>query len=212
MIDTLFITAGRKELSKISSRLSECKKMYLAQGTAIWLGKIDSFTVGACLCGIGPEKTEQSLRKLPDNFSCNRVIVAGVCGALKIEIPCGTVSAAQSVMAEWMEGSFINLSPAKLNAFSNTELQFVEENYLTVRQPLTDGDAAERLVREYNVGCVDMESWVIADYFAARSIPVYIVKAVSDHADKNAELEFVEWQDRAADNSAKAALALAKLQ
>ena len=43
---------------------------------------------------------------------------------------------------------------------------------------------AQRLARRFKAGFVDMEGWEVAAFFKQRSVPLAVVKAVSDHADE----------------------------
>ena len=184
--------------------------MSTSGNSKIWCGRYCDMSMGALLCGVGPEAAERSLNGLLDNISCRRIVVVGTCAALSSETACGIVEVAGSVRSEWREGLKIELPEVDLEIFHDTGLALEISDYLTINKPLKDSLDAAKLKNKYNVQCVDMESWVIADYFAAQSVPVYIVKAISDHADENMKSEFDEWVELAADNSARAALALAE--
>ena len=181
------VAAFRSEASKILGLLENPVKEKVC-GVKVWRGSLNSHRVTVLICGIGPKRASGSLERAEEILEgVELAVVFGVCGAL-----CGDCSPGETVVMEDVSAVWqADREPLKLYLpETDAALECRRGSLVTHSMPVFDGRVAARLAERFGAGYVDMETWEVANYFRQRDVPVAVIKAVSDRADKMAVVDF----------------------
>ncbi len=195
----VLVAAFRSEASGILGLL-DCAARGKTGGVKFWQGGIGAHEVSVVLCGAGPEKAAASLRLAADIIDgAGLVINFGVCGALGPGAAPGQTVTMKNVAAVWQA----DMEPIELlQPEFDTDLS--GERLVTHIRPVFDNRVASRLASRFGAGYVDMEAWEVASFCRGRNVPVAVVKAVSDRADREPPEDFSAQARIAATNCARA--------
>jgi len=74
-----------------------------------------------------------------------------------------------------------------------------------------DDDLKKTIISNYNPYCVEMEGAAIGHVAEINNIPFVIIRSISDNADKDATINYKEFESIASNNSAMLILSMLKL-
>ncbi len=196
----VLVAAFRSEASGILG-LIDCAAKGKAGGVKFWQGELGPHEVSVVLCGAGPEKAAANIRLAAGIVAgAGLVINFGVCGALHAGATLGQSVVMESVAAVWHAGS----PPLELRRLdAETAGAGAGGRLVTHIRPVFDSRVASRLTSRFDAAYVDMEAWEVASFCRERNIPVAVVKAVSDRADKDPAADFAAHARLAAHNCAR---------
>ena len=130
--------------------------------------------------GMGRDQAAKSIRAMLNAFDLNRVVNAGLCGALSDSLHPGDVYTVNTVQDG--DASAAPLAPLPWQGLSSKRL-------ITVAKPVHGGERRASLAT--NADLVDMEGWEIAQACVQHGVRYTMIKGVSDHACKNASADIM---------------------
>ncbi|MCE5270093.1 hypothetical protein LLH00_02280 [bacterium] len=181
----LCVSAVKLELAWLLERLARPERTEV-KGLKAWSGLIEGHRVRLACLGIGPAPARNAMESLLQNEAYARVYHFGLCGALSPGLDLCRPVLARSVAAAWDPSREpLALEPAPPGAFDSLELRPLEGAFVSNGLPVFNSQVKGFLAARFKADCVDMEAWEVARVCAERSMPLTVIKAVSDRADSS---------------------------
>jgi adenosylhomocysteine nucleosidase len=154
----------------VSDRTAQWKRLDSSKGTEVWEYRHkDGCWVAAC-AGMGADRARLAFAEVEKVMTVDAVCSVGWAGALIASIPAASVCWVKEVVDT---GTGERFRVANWSGDAPT---------LATTARVADETEKQRLAASYGASLVDMEAAAIARLAAARSIPFYSVKAISDDA------------------------------
>lgn len=170
-------------------------------------GHFEHVPVVAVVSGVCKVNAAIAAQILIDKFDVTHVILTGVAGALDDQLEIGDIviadeiayhDVAKEILTEyhpWMKDIYFRTDKKMLNdAISILEGFELKNNYYVGR--IITGEAfvtekeRDKLIKEFNPMCVDMESGSVAHVCFANAIPFIVIRSISDNANENGSETF----------------------
>lgn len=170
-------------------------------------GLLENTEVVMVICGVGKVNACIATQVLIDQFAVTHIVLTGAAGALNERLNCGDIvvssqvahhDVAPEILTEyhpWMKSIYIDadrfLVEACMRAADSTYLtgKVYEGIIVTGEAFITSSDKHKELAA-CGALCVDMESASVAQTCYVNRIPFVVIRAVSDHADKDSRESF----------------------
>lgn len=161
---------------------------------------------------------------LADIFGVTHIINTGVAGSLDARIDIGDIVISTDAMYHDVDATIFGYQPgevpqlgcrefiadkqmAELAMFScresNPHIQVFAGRVVSGDQFVSQKEVKERLISVFGGLCAEMEGAAIAQASSLNNIPFVIIRAISDKADESAEMDYPEFERRAAYDCAK---------
>ncbi len=157
--------------------------------------------------GIGKVPAALACQAVIDRFGPERIVLIGTAGSLSPQLGPGELIVADRVVAidtgplipSWIETDS-TLTSALIEACGEEDpkAEVHRGGLITRDQPLLDARERMAVEQRWKALAVDMEAAAVAHAARANNIPLGIVKAITDRADKEAEAAFRQNLDSAA--------------
>ncbi len=85
----------------------------------------------------------------------------------------------------------------------NPDIQVFAGRIVSGDQFISDKETKERLIRQFQGYCTEMEGAAIAQAAWLNQIPFLIIRAISDKADNSAEMDYGEFEAKAIEHTVK---------
>lgn len=216
------IAAMNEEVEAISKLMNnlyvkEINKLQFIQG------KINQKDVVLVKCGVGKVNAARTTQILIDNFNLEYVLNVGTAGGLNEDIEIGDIVIGEKLVqhdfditAAGHEKGYITdigryfYSDKTLIEKSNVIMKTMNEKLNAFIGTIATGDifvqdieVKDRLKKEFNADCTEMEGAAIAQVCTLESIPFIVIRAISDKPNGNNNIDFETYLKKACERYAK---------
>lgn len=175
-------------------------------------------------CGICKVNAGICVQILTDVFQVTHIINTGVAGGLDSQINIGDIVVSKDALYHDVDATIFGYQPGEVPQMGQREFiadtamiaaaiascQEVNPDINIIRGRVVSGDqficektVKERLIHEFNGSCAEMEGAAIAQAATLNQLPFVILRAISDKADESAQVEYPEFERKAAADCAK---------
>ena len=187
-------------------------------------GTIGGVNVVVVRCGIGKVNAALCVQILCDDFGVSHVINTGVAGSLNNDLNIGEILISKDAVHHDVDVTIFSYKigevpqlgvrefPADQGLISAAEKAIKEKqpdlNYRIGRvasgdQFISSSEVKERIIKNFEADCAEMEGASIAHGAYLNGIPFVIIRAISDKADGSAEEDYPTFEKAAAAHCAK---------
>ena len=205
------ITAMNVELENILSRLEHPEEIR-RPGLFGYSGRLNGVDVVAAVCGVGKVCAAQCTQLLVSEYHPEAVLHSGIAGAVAPQLRHLDVVVARELTYRDMSdetkrgflpfgGCFVadpKLTVALRKAAPDSHLGCIATGDLFVNAQ----EEKDRLLRDYNALCAEMESAAVAHVCAVNRIPFGVIRCISDLADEQAHGDYENFELLASRKSA----------
>ena len=177
---------------------------------------------------IGKVNASSCTQILIDRFNVTEIINTGIAGSLNKKVKlCDIVISDNVTYHDVRQAQMKNHFPFKEFFTTNEQLRElaikayennVPQNYdyhigriVTGDTFVCDDDLKKKIITNYNPYCVEMEGAAIGHVAEINKIPFIIIRSISDNADKEASINYKEFEGIASNNSAMLVLGMLEL-
>lgn len=222
------IAAMDKELDLIKEEI-QFKDSIVVSGMTFYLANINDKHIVFVKCGVGKVNAAVCTELLIDRFKVDCVINTGVAGALNNDLNIGDIVISKSAVMHDMDVTGFGYKMGQTPGIAVVDFQANEYLIACIENVINDlglnikyivGSVAsgdqfvsskadkERILTYFDVDCVEMEGASIAQVCYLNNTPFVIIRSMSDKADDNGGMDYKEFSDMAAKNSAKIVIKL----
>jgi len=216
------IAAMNEEVESIKSLMTDIsiKEIFELQFIT---GKINKKDVVLVKCGVGKVNAARTTQILIDNFGIEYVMNVGTAGSLNEKIEIGDIVIAQKLVqhdfditAGGHEKGYISgigkylYSDKTLIEKANDTINQMNEKFNQFIGTIATGDifvqelgVKEKIQKEFNADCVEMEGASIAQVCTLDNIPFIVIRAISDKPNGHNSIDFETYLQMACERYAK---------
>lgn len=186
-------------------------------------GTLNGAAVVVVRSGIGKVNAALCTQILADLFEVTHIINTGVAGSLNASLDIGDILISRDALHHDMDVTIFGYQPGevpqigvrefvadeRLTTLAKTACEKVNPDIHAVIGRVASGDQfisgneiKEKLIREFQGDCAEMEGASIAHGAYLNNIPFVIIRAISDKADNSAEMDYPQFEAAAAKHSA----------
>lgn len=161
---------------------------------------------------------------LIDLFQVTHIINTGVAGSLSAVIDIGDIVISTDTLHHDVDASIFGYQPGEVPQMGQREfiadtnmvslakaacgevipdVQSFTGRIVSGDQFISDKNVKERLIKDFEGLCVEMEGAAISQASTLNNIPFVIIRAISDKADDSAEMDYPVFERKAAADCAK---------
>ncbi len=187
-------------------------------------GKIGETNVVVVRCGIGKVNAALCVQILCDDFGVSHIVNTGVAGSLNNDLNIGDILISKDAVHHDVDVTIFSYKigevpqlgvrefPADQGLIDAAEKAISENqpdlNYRVGRvasgdQFISSSEAKDRIIKNFEADCAEMEGASIAHGAYLNGIPFVIIRAISDKADGSAEQDYPTFEKAAAAHCAK---------
>lgn len=192
-------------------------------GMAFYEGLLNGASVVIVKSGVGKVNAALCTQILADLFQVTHIINTGIAGSLNARLDIGDILISTDALQHDMDTTALGCKPGEILLMGIREFPADEElarlakdacekvnpdihamfgRVVSGDQFICDGAVKERLVREFQGDCAEMEGAAIAHGAYLNKIPFVIIRAISDKADNSAQMDFSAFEAAAVKHSA----------
>lgn len=192
-------------------------------GMKFYEGTLNDANVVVVQCGIGKVNAALCTQILADLFGVTHIINTGVAGSLNPRLDIGDILISRDALHHDMDVTIFGYKTGEVPGLGRREFPADERmmeqakeacekvnpdihalfgRVVSGDQFISGNDVKERLIREYQGDCAEMEGASIAHGAYLNAIPFVIIRAISDKADNSAEMDYPTFEAAAAKHSA----------
>ncbi len=212
------IGAMEKEIILLKEKM-KIEKIEKKASLTFYIGQLHGKTVVIVRSGIGKVNAAMCTQMLIDMYNVEVVINTGVAGALHPDLEVGDIVVSIDTlqhdidasvfgdprgiipgMAEsifWADQKLLNI----IDKISLSDQKIMKGRVLTGDQAIGCGETKRLLHEQFQGVCVEMEGGAIAHVCYLNEIPFLIIRAISDKADEEVDVNYNEFLELAAKNS-----------
>ena len=215
------IGAMDEEVSQLVYKMTDVNKIELA-GMTFHRGIFAGRETVVVRSGIGKVNAAVCTQILATYFHVDTVINTGVAGSLKKEINIGDIVISTDALQHDMDATGFGYEPgiiprmktsvfkadealvdmaAKACKEAVPEIGVFRGRIVSGDKFITDSGDKEKLIKQFQAFCTEMEGAAIAQTAYLNGIPFIIIRAISDKADDSATMDYGEFERKAIDNS-----------
>lgn len=196
-------------------------------GFTFYGGKYKGLNIVLTSCGVGKVNASSCTQILIDKFNVAEIINTGIAGSLNGKVKlCDIVISDNVTYHDVRQEQMKNCFPFKEFFTASKDLRELAikaykskpRNYnyhigriVTGEGFVCDDDLKKVIMNNYNPYCVEMEGAAIGHVAEINEVPFIIIRSISDNADNNATLNYDEFENIAANNSALLVLNMLEL-
>lgn len=204
------------------------KEMHLSEEKVIakipfYVGTYAHHPIVVCKSGVGKVNAAITTQILIDHFHVEQIIFTGVAGALDPNLNIGDIVISTSCQQHDIDASGLGFKRGEIPMFNYPSIfkaddRLVDLAYniassrkeknnvykgkiLSGDQFIADPKIAEQLYQQFSALCVEMEGAAVAHTAMLNDIPFVIIRSISDKANKEATVNFVEFVQTVANES-----------
>lgn len=211
------IGAMEEEVEALRGKLTEVKQLRKAS-MDFYEGKLGGREVVIVRSGIGKVNAGICTQILADLYQVDAVINTGIAGSLKAEINIGDIVVSTEALQHDMDATGFGYEPGVIpqmevscfqadgtlleKAKAACEEAVPEIRVFTGRvvsgdQFVSDRGVKERIARQFDGMCTEMEGAAIAQAAYLNGIPFVVIRAISDKADDSATVDYPTFERQA---------------
>lgn len=192
-------------------------------GMDFFEGILNEASVVVVRCGIGKVNAALCTQILADMFQVSHVINTGVAGSLNPKLDIGDILISRDALHHDMDATIFGYQPGEvpqmgLQAFpaderlmdlakkacqsANPDISVIYGRVVSGDQFISSKEVKERLIRQFQGDCTEMEGAAIAQAAHLNGLPFVIIRAISDKADDSAQMDYPAFETAAAKHSA----------
>lgn len=193
-------------------------------GIIFFTGSLNGFSVVICKCGVGKVNASVCTQILIEHFSVTHVIFTGVAGALDPTLDIGDIVVSSDCLHHDMDATALGFQLGQI-PYSEKYIfdadPFLQKLALTVSkdvastqkvimgrilsgdQFIASREKVKQLYRDLAGSCTEMEGAAVAQVCNMYDIPYVIIRSMSDKANGSANVNFLEFTEKASLNSFK---------
>ena len=215
------ISAMDLELKGLSEKLIN-KTEEMHAGVMYYTGTLEGVEVALCTCGVGKVNAAMHTQILIDRYKPDVIIQNGVAGSLSPDVKFFDIVIGDELVYHDMQEIVLEqYGPLEKVYYADKKLvetaRKVMENESVHVGRIATGDwfvssAADKadIVNRTHALCTEMEGCAVAHTAYLNEIPFLVMRAISDMADDSAEVDYEEFQFKAADRAVEIVLKLIK--
>lgn len=222
------ISAMELEQKALTELLTDRKEEKHA-GVMYYSGKLEGVDVVICTCGVGKVNAAMHTQILIDRYHPDTIIQNGVAGSLSPDVKYFDIVIGSELVYHDMQTFVLeSFGPLEKVYYADKKLVELAQNAIeTVSEDnmsrvhvgrIATGDlfVSERAMKEdiatrTNALCTEMEGCAVAHTAFLNEIPFIVLRSISDMADDSAEVDFEEFQTKAAARAVDIVLALIRI-
>ena len=185
----LLIAALHEELDPLSRRIAHTETPATCSGVRSFA--LDSGAMSVVICGVGGARAVETLTPVLDGLRPDWALLAGWAGALTTDLLMDQTVVLTRVHRDrpGMPPETLPVLPAHVvESLGSSGFCFAEG--ITVDRMICRSVDRERLHRESGASVVEMETYDVARVMRSRSIPLMVIRIVSDPADESIGVDF----------------------
>lgn len=223
------ISAMDLELQVLTEKLVDKKEEEHA-GVMYYTGTLEGVEVALCTCGVGKVNAAMHTQILIDRYKPTVIIQNGIAGSLSQEVKYFDIVVGNELVYHDMQ-TFVLEQYGPLEKVYYADQKLVEKAYQVAMEfynvtadafyvhvgRIATGDwfvsnAADKedIVNRTHALCTEMEGCAVAHTAYLNEVPFVVMRAISDMADDSAEVDYEEFQYKAADRAVEIVLKLIK--
>lgn len=192
-------------------------------GMDFYEGTLSGVSAVVVRSGIGKVNAALCTQILVDLFHVTHIINTGVAGSLNPKLDIGDILISRDALHHDMDVTIFGYKPGEVPQLGLREFPADEElaklakeacekvnpdihailgRVVSGDQFISGSEIKERLIREYQGDCAEMEGASIAHGAYLNGIPFVIIRAISDKADNSAQMDYPVFEKAAAKHSA----------
>jgi adenosylhomocysteine nucleosidase len=215
------IGAMEEEIKLMREHLHIADEREIAKIT-FYEGSFEGSNVILCKCGVGKVNAAITTQILIDHYSVDAIIFTGVAGALAPELNIGDIVISTSAMYHDIDASALGFAKGTIPMFDhpsdfqadNTLVSIAEKaagelehisvskgRILSGDQFIADAELVKQFESQFGGKCIEMEGAAIAHTAYLNDIPFVIIRSISDKANGEANVNFIEFTKMASEHS-----------
>ena len=223
-----FIGAMEVEVKQLVAELENRSSETLA-GMEFHKGTLGGKEVIIVKSGIGKVNAAICTEILALRYGVDAVINTGIAGSLRAEINIGDIVLSTDALQHDMDATGFGYKPGVIPQMKEStfaaderlrrlaaevcrreipEIGVHEGRVVSGDQFISDKEVKNRLIREFDGYCCEMEGAAIAQGAYLNGIPFLIIRAISDKADDSATMDYPTFERQAIEHSVKLVKAL----
>lgn len=217
------ISAMDLELQALTEKLTD-KKEQMHAGVMYYTGTLEGVEVVLCTCGVGKVNAAMHTQILIDKYHPTVIIQNGIAGSLSNDVKYfDIVIGNELVYHDMQEFVLEQYGPLEKVYYANQELvqkacrAASGESYQVHVGRIATGDwfvsnasDKENIAGRTKALCTEMEGCAVAHTAYLNEVPFVVMRAISDMADDSAEVDYEEFQYKAADRAVEIVVELVK--
>lgn len=217
------IGAMDEEVNKLKEALCDVEVAEYA-AMSFYSGSLDGKQVVVVRSGIGKVNAGICAQILADRYKADVIINTGIAGSLRNEINIGDIVLSSDAVQHDMDATGFGYEPGIIPRMETSHFKGDEKlieiakkaceeacsdikahvgRVVTGDQFISDKSVKERIVKQFDGYCCEMEGAAIAQAAYLNSVPFLIIRAISDKADDSATMDYPAFEAMAIDNSVK---------
>lgn len=216
------IGAMELEVESLQAEM-DVEKITEKAGMKFFEGTLNSANVVIVRSGIGKVNAALCTQILADIFQVTHIINTGVAGSLNADLNIGDILVSKDAIHHDVDvrvfGYPLGVVPTQgfrefpadpgmvklaLDACrkTNPDINAIAGRVVSGDQFISGNEIKEKLIKEFQGDCTEMEGAAIAHGSYLNNIPFVIIRAISDKADNSAEMDYPTFEREAAKHSA----------
>lgn len=192
-------------------------------GMDFYEGVLNGTRVVVVRSGVGKVNAALCTQILADQFEVTHIINTGVAGSLNAALDIGDILISTDALHHDVDATIFGYRPGEVPQLGirefpasrelaqaakdacekvNPDIHAVLGRVVSGDQFISDKTVKERLIREFQGDCTEMEGASIAQGAYLNDIPFVIIRAISDKADDSAQMDYPVFEAAAAKHSA----------
>ena len=186
-------------------------------------GTLNDASVVIVRSGVGKVNAALCTQILADMFEVTHIINTGVAGSLNPKLDIGDILISKDALHHDVDVTIFGYKPGEVPQLGlrefpaderlaklakeacekvNPDIHACLGRVVSGDQFISGNEIKEKLIREYQGDCAEMEGASIAHGAYLNNIPFVIIRAISDKADNSAEMDYPVFEAAAAKHSA----------
>ncbi|MDO5564476.1 MAG: 5'-methylthioadenosine/adenosylhomocysteine nucleosidase [Eubacteriales bacterium] len=214
------------EINNLITHLSKSRTSTIAK-KLFYEGEINNIEIVICLSGIGKVNASISTEILIEHFKVTHIINSGIAGALNVNLKILDIVISKDLIQHDMDCTFFGYKLGEIpqmkmrefiandflieNVYESAKSIYKEKNIIKGRilsgdKFISDDNIKNKLFKEFDGDCTEMEGAAIAQVAYLNNIPFVSLRVISDNADGNANIDYNRMEEEAANCSSNIVL------
>ena len=217
------IGAMEDEVESLKARM-EIARIVTRAGMDFFEGRLGHTEAVVVRSGVGKVNAGICVQILADLFQTDCIINTGAAGSLDSRIDIGDIVISTDAVYHDVDAVIFGYQPGEVPQLGcrefiadagladrlsrvcrevNPDLQVFMGRIVSGDQFISDPSVKERITRDFQGLCTEMEGAAIAQAAYLNQLPFVIIRAISDKADGSAMMEYPEFERKAAQDCAR---------